>query len=131
MKAALDYAYRITTVCETYAREILRPKFGMGFDGLLRERASDLVAVPNGIDTTLWDPTQDELIARNYDHTNFRGKQICKRDLQKTFGLPIDPFAPVMAMGSRLTSRKMADLALNAVTALLNTHPRLQIAVLG
>ena len=36
MKAALDYADRITTVCETYAREILRPKFGMGFDGLLR-----------------------------------------------------------------------------------------------
>lgn len=131
MKAALNYADRISTVSNTYAREILTPKFGAGFDGLLREREADLVAVPNGIDTEAWDPVQDELIVRNFDVSDLRGKQVCKRELQKTFGLPVDTFAPVMAMGSRLTSQKMADVALDAFPALLATHPRLQIAVLG
>jgi len=131
MKAALTYADRISTVSETYAREILTPKYGAGFDGLLRERQCDLVAVPNGIDTSSWDPTQDELIARNYDHEDLRGKLICKRDLQKTFGLPLDIFAPVMAMGSRLTTQKMVDVAIEAFPILLAAHPRLQIAILG
>ncbi|MDB5814686.1 MAG: glycogen synthase [Rhodocyclales bacterium] len=131
MKAALNYADRITTVSNSYAREILTPKFGSGFDGLLRQRQNDLVAVPNGIDTLTWDPTVDPLIARNYDQEDLRGKQVCKRDLQKTFGLPFDPFAPVMAMGSRLTTQKMADVAIEAMPVLLAAHPRLQIAILG
>ncbi len=131
MKAALNYADRITTVSNTYAREILTPKFGSGFDGLLRERERDLVAVPNGINTDAWDPSIDTLIARTYDHEDLRGKQLCKRALQKTFGLPCDLFAPVMAMGSRLTGQKMADVAIEAIPALLATHPRLQIAILG
>jgi starch synthase len=131
MKAALNYADRITTVSNTYAREILTPKFGMGFDGLLRERQQDLVAVPNGIDTVAWDPAADPLIARNYDLDDLRGKQACKRELQKTFGLPFDPFAPVMAMGSRLTTQKMADVVIEAMPTLLASHPRLQVAILG
>ncbi|MEC5387858.1 glycogen synthase GlgA [Uliginosibacterium sp. H3] len=131
MKAALNYADRISTVSDTYAQEILTPEFGAGFDGMLRQRVRDLVAVPNGIDTECWNPAEDELIARNFSQDDLRGKHACKRELQKTFGLPFDPFAPLLAMGSRLTGQKMADVAIEAFPALLAAHPRLQIAVLG
>ncbi len=39
LKAGLYYASQVTTVSETYAREIQTPEMGCGLDGLLRVRA--------------------------------------------------------------------------------------------
>jgi starch synthase len=47
------------------------------------------------------------------------------------FGLPVDPFAPLMAIGSRMTGQKLADVVLDALPRLLERHPRLQLAVIG
>ena len=49
----------ITTVSPTYAREILQPEYGFGFDGILRTRAKDLVGILNGIDVDVWNPATD------------------------------------------------------------------------
>src|SRR3569833_1634185 len=38
----------------------------------------------------------------------------CKRNLQTLFGLPIDPFAPILALVSRITHQMLADVALEA-----------------
>lgn len=131
LKAGLRYADRITTVSETYSREILTPKFGHGLDGLLNYRKEDLSAIPNGIDADIWDPELDPFLTSHFCAMDMRGKIRNKLELQQLFGLTTDPEAPLLVMGSRLTSQKMADLAVDAFPRLLDAHPRLQIAVLG
>ena len=131
MKAGILCADRITAVSDTYAAEILTPRFGHGLDGVLNARSHALVAIPNGVDTEVWNPSLDTLTARPFSIADMAGKAACKRDLQKQFGLPVEPFAPLLALGSRMTHQKMADVALDALPRLLQRHERLQVVVLG
>ena len=71
------------------------------------------------------------LIARHFSVGNMKGKSHCKRDLQKLFGLPQDPFAPVIGLGSRMSHQKMADVVIEALPGLLERHARAQVVVLG
>ena len=131
LKAGIRYADRISTVSHTYASEILTPRFGHGMDGLLNARRTDLRAIRNGVDTDTWNPASDPLIARQFSPQDIRGKSWCKRELQSLFGLPIDPFAPVLAVGSRITHQKMADVTLVSLPAVLQCFPRAQAVILG
>ncbi|GAB3550111.1 glycogen synthase GlgA [Noviherbaspirillum agri] len=131
LKAGLRFADRISTVSATYAREILTPRFGHGMEGLLNERRSDLLAIRNGVDIGTWNPESDALIARQFSLDDMRGKPHCKRELQLLFNLPPDPFAPVLAVGSRITHQKMADVAQASLPEVLQQYPRAQCAVLG
>jgi starch synthase len=132
MKAGIAHADRVTTVSHTYAREILTPAFGCGLDGLLRERAADLIAIPNGIDTVLWDPARDpHLGPLRYTAADLANKRLCKTVLQREFGLAADPQASLVVMGSRLTDQKMADVAAEALPRALDAHPDMQVAILG
>lgn len=131
IKAGILFADRISTVSDSYAKEILTPHFGHGMDGLLKARKENLFAIRNGVDADTWNPSDDSLIARTFSFADMRGKSGCKRDLQALFGLPIDPFAPILAIGSRITHQKMADVALAALPAVLKSYPRAQLAVLG
>jgi starch synthase len=131
MKAGVVHADQVATVSETYAREILTPRFGHLMEGVLQAAAAKLSGIVNGIDMDAWNPQADPLIARNYGFDDMRGKHACKRELQQMFGLPADPFVPVLALGSRMTSQKMADVAVAAIPTLLEQHPRLQVSVIG
>ncbi len=131
MKAGLRYADRLTTVSATYAREILTPDFGNGLEGVLCQRTHELKAIPNGIDAEIWDPSIDPFLPEHFSALDMRGKVRNKLEMQRAFGLPTDPEAPVLAMGSRLTAQKMADVAVEIFPRLLAAHPRLQVAVLG
>lgn len=131
MKAGIVHADSVTTVSETYAREILTPRFGHLMEGVLQSCADKLIGVTNGIDEKTWNPATDPLIARNYSFDDMRGKHACKRALQQMFGLPADPFAPLVAIGSRMTGQKLADVVVEAIPQLLDRHARLQIAVIG
>lgn len=131
MKAGLRFADRITTVSRTYAREILTPAFGMGLEGVLQERRGDIVAIPNGFDADIWNPALDPLLPDTYSETDMRGKATCKRELQETFGLIADPESQLIVSGSRLTTQKMADVAVTALPRVLDAHPGVQVAVLG
>jgi starch synthase len=131
MKAGIVHADRVTTVSERYAREILTPHFGHGLEGVLQAQAGKLSGIVNGIDMASWNPAADPLIARPYSVDDTAGKQACKRELQQMFGLTRDPFAPLVAIGSRLTEQKLADVVVRALPTLLERHPRLQFAILG
>jgi starch synthase len=131
MKAGIVHSDRVTTVSETYAREILTPRFGHLMEGVLQAHQNKLSGVVNGIDEDTWNPATDTTIERNYSFDDMRGKHACKRTLQRMFGLPVDPFAPLMAIGSRMTGQKLADVVLDALPRLLDKHPRLQLAVIG
>ncbi|MGZ3159226.1 MAG: glycogen synthase GlgA, partial [Burkholderiaceae bacterium] len=131
LKGGIKYADRISTVSRSYANESLTPRFGHGMDGLLNTRKSDLVAIQNGVDYDVWNPENDSLIAHHFTLSDMHGKAICKRNLQQLFGLPMDPLAPVLAIGSRITHQKMADVALVALPEILHRYPRAHVVVLG
>lgn len=132
MKAGIRYADRVTTVSRRYAREILTPEFGCGLDGTLRERAGDLLAIANGIDTQLWNPTRDpHLGPLRYGVADLANKRLCKAAVQHEYGLQEDPQAVLLIMCSRLTGQKMADVAAQSLPRALDAHPGLQVAVLG
>ncbi|MFM0222589.1 glycogen synthase GlgA [Paraburkholderia dipogonis] len=131
MKAGIVHSDRVTTVSQRYAREILTPHFGHGMEGVLQAQAGKLSGIVNGIDTAAWNPATDKQIARPYSVDDTAGKQACKRELQQDFGLTRDPFAPLVAIGSRLTEQKLADVVVHTLPALLERHPRLQFAILG
>lgn len=132
LKAGIRYADLITVVSRNYAQEILTAKFGCGLEGVLAERRSDMVSIPNGIDTALWNPEADDYLrGREFGVDNLANKAACKRELQQAFGLEQRADATVMAMGSRLTSQKMADVAVEAIPIALDKHPQLQACVIG
>jgi starch synthase len=131
LKAGIAYSNCITTVSNKYAEEILTERFGNGLDGALCKRQQALRAIPNGVDSHAWNPSTDKLIKANFSVDNMIGKALCKRELQKIYGLPTQPFVPLMAVGSRITHQKMADVLLAAIPSILDKNPLAQLVVLG
>jgi len=125
LKTGLVTADRITTVSPTYAREILTPEFGMGLQGVLRERRADLTGILNGIDTAAWDPQTDPNIT---PYNQARGKAPNRAALLTEFGLP-EGNGPLCIVISRLTEQKGLDLLLAALPGLTDRGGRL--ALLG
>lgn len=129
MKAALVHAKRINTVSPTYAREICTAEFGWGLDGLLRDRASELSGILNGVDYSVWDPAIDQALPQTYDIDDLEGKKACKLKLQTELGLAHRARAPLFAVVGRLTSQKGMVLVLGALPALLAAGG--QLVVIG
>jgi starch synthase len=50
LKTGVLYADAVTTVSETYAREIQTPEFGNGMEAVLKERKGTVVGIVNGVD---------------------------------------------------------------------------------
>ena len=111
MKGAIMTADRVTTVSETYAQELHYSYFAHGMETCLGYRGADFSGILNGIDTTVFNPAQDKLLAQPYDADTMReGKATCKAALQREVGLAIRPDAPVLAMVTRLAGHKGIDL---------------------
>jgi starch synthase len=129
LKAGIVASDRVTTVSPTYARELMLPEFGMGFEGLLQARKADLVGILNGIDLDIWDPSNDPAIVEGYTPRTLKRKTINRAALEKRFNLNSNPDAPLFCVISRLTSQKGLDLLLQALPTLVARGARL--ALLG
>lgn len=112
LKAGINFCDRITTVSPTYAREILMPAHGFGFDGILRSRREDLVGILNGIDVDQWDPARDPYLPEPYDAERLSGKAAAKAKLLDAYGFGPDPTGrtPVVGMIARMVDQKGLDL---------------------
>jgi starch synthase len=132
LKAGIVLSDTVTTVSPTYAREILEPEYGFGFDGILRGRASDLVGILNGIDTDVWNPQSDPHLPHRFGRSSLAKKKNVKRALLEASGLPADETAlgrPLIGIVTRLTQQKGCDLYAGAGPRLLETDA--SWAVLG
>jgi starch synthase len=129
LKAGLVFADTITTVSPTYAREMRTPDYGFGLDGVLQRRAKDLVGILNGVDYAVWNPSSDPFLIHNFSSDDLAGKQACKADLQRIFGLSAKPDTPLLAIVSRLASQKGLDLVEAVLDQLLQRD--LQFVLLG
>ncbi|MBA2251487.1 MAG: glycogen synthase GlgA [Nitrospirales bacterium] len=128
LKSGLVYADYLSTVSQTYSREIQTPEFGFGLDGLIRERQDRLIGVVNGIDTDVWDPATDTHLPVQYSALDLSGKRECKRALQRELKLPVKD-VPLLAVVSRLTAQKGLDLVMEIVPELMSLD--VQLVLLG
>jgi starch synthase len=106
MKGGILFSDRVTTVSPRYAKEIQTPEFGCGLDGVIQTRADDLVGLLNGVDNSVWNPAIDALLPARYSPVNMAGKQICRAELLRRFGLNADFKGPIFGMVCRLTEQK-------------------------
>jgi starch synthase len=126
LKAGLIASDIITTVSDTYAREVLTPEYGFGLDGVLRKRSSDLYGVINGIDMQEWNPHDDASIAAQYDASHPAGKAACKEHLVRECSLNAgEKNAPVVSMIGRLSAQKGIDIFSEAADEIVSLGARL------
>ncbi len=111
MKGAIETADLVTTVSETYARELMYPYYAHGLDGILANNSWKLTGITNGIDTNTFNPETDKALPAHYNVETFiEGKAAVKAALQKEVGLPVKPDVPLMVMVTRLAGHKGLDL---------------------
>ena len=111
MKGAIETADLVTTVSETYAKELMYPYYAHGLDSILSNAAWKLTGITNGIDVGVFNPETDPALPAHYNADTFTvGKAACKAALQQEVGLPVKPDVPLMVMVTRLAGHKGLDL---------------------
>jgi starch synthase len=121
LKGGLQHADLLTTVSETYAKEIqTTDEFGCGLEGVLRDSKDKLFGVVNGVDYDIWSPDQDDLISHNYSVETMAEKQLNKRQLLKLAGFGSEYVErPLIGIISRLADQKGFDLIAEIAADLL------------
>ena len=131
MKGAIETADLVTTVSETYARELMYPYYAHGLDGILANAAWKLTGITNGIDTNTFNPDADPALPAHYNAETFEvGKAAVKAALQEEVGLPVKPDVPLMVMVTRLAGHKGLDLLCYTARRLL-WEEDCQLLILG
>ena len=136
LETGILYASWLSTVSETYAREIQYPEYGVGLDRLLVARAYRLVGIVNGVDVDEWSPDRDSLIPDRYSAKDLSGKARCTEALLDQFGLVIDSDLAsqerpmVVGIVSRLTAQKGFELLPDVLPAYIE-QDRIRVVALG
>ena len=131
MKGAIVSADLVTTVSETYARELMYPYYAHGLDGILTDSAWKLTGITNGIDTGVFNPETDKALPAHYNADTFvEGKAAVKAALQQEVGLPVKADSPLMVMVTRLAGHKGLDLLCYCARQLL-LEEDCQLLILG
>lgn len=130
MKGGIEASNAVTTVSETYAGEILDPFYSYGLEGILSGRRYKLSGVVNGIDQSVYDPTADKRLFKQYGVGGYaKGKAANKKALCEMINLSYDENRPLVAMVTRLTEQKGMDLVSAVIDDIMRAD--IQMVVLG
>ena len=130
LKGGITYSNKVTTVSNTYAWEIQTEEYGEGLAEHLRYHNNKILGIVNGIDTDIWNPATDKLLATDYDEKSaIKNKKINKKALQESLGLDVDEHKMVIGLISRLTNQKGLDLVNDVIPGIMDEHT--QVVVLG
>jgi len=121
MKGAILYSDLITTVSESYAKEIQTKEYGFGLEKELALRSNSIYGILNGIDYDVWNPIIDRFIWKKYGLNSLENKLINKIKLLDLAGFPKSN-TPVIGMVTRLTSQKGLDLLIEILDELMNLN---------
>ena len=89
------------TVSNTYAWEIQTDEYGEGIADHLRYHNNKILGIVNGIDTDIWNPATDKLLAADYDEMSvIKNKKVNKKALQESLGLDVDEHTQVVVLGT-------------------------------
>jgi starch synthase len=129
-KSAIQLADAITTVSETYAREIQTTDFGFGLQDVLQRRKENLYGILNGVDYQEWCPESDPYTyGIHYTADDMSGKRRIKSKLRKDYGLPDTDDVPLIGMTTRFVEQKGIDLITACAERILQLDT--QMIVLG
>ncbi|MBR3873388.1 MAG: glycogen/starch synthase [Clostridia bacterium] len=110
MKGAMLMADAVSTVSATYARELHRPEFGAGLQGVADIIGRRMRGILNGIDMDLYDPMKDKRLPYAFSVVDMAGKAKCKQHIQREFGLLEEPKWPLLSVVARLVEQKGIEL---------------------
>lgn len=130
VKGAILSCDALTTVSQTYAKEICYPYFAHGLSHVINDHSFKLSGIINGIDMDGNDPATDKNLPANYDaKTSAQGKASCKAQLQKQLGLPVREDVPLIGLVSRLVGHKGLDIMCDAMDEIMSRD--VQFVILG
>ena len=130
VKGAIETSDCVTTVSESYAKELEDAAFAHGLQDMIRKNNWKIRGILNGIDAEGYNPATDTAIAHNFTSTDFSGKVQDKLELQRLAGLREDAGVPVIAIISRLVAHKGLDLITKAMENIVR-NCEVQLVVLG
>jgi starch synthase len=132
LKRGILYSDAVNTVSQTHAVEVLTPEYAEGLENVLQSSREKLTGILNGLDVQKFNPATDTRIKRNYSSRSFqKAREENKKELQKIFGLSLDPTRPLLAFCGRLTKQKGLDLILDVLPPLLSERPDVQVILVG
>ena len=134
----LKNADYVATVSATYAEELMQRTAthpGLGFLSTIKKKK--IFALPNGIDTAIWNPGTSPYVIHRYDrNTVFEQKKKAKTEIQELLNMPVSEM-PLVMMMARLTEQKGINIiaslweeeeaAMKNIEELLNTGVQLVI----
>jgi len=129
MKGGIVFSDVVTTVSNTYAREIQTPFYEEGLGGLLSSKAEKLYGIINGIDYELYNPKLDKKIFHNYDLQSIKQKVKNKLRFQEELCFTVDEDIPMVGIVTSLVNQKGLDLIIDKLQELLSLD--IQIVLLG
>ena len=130
VKGAIETSDCVTTVSESYAKELEDAAFAHGLQDMIRKNNWKTRGILNGIDAEGYNPATDTAIAHNFTSGDFSGKLQDKLELQRLAGLREDAHIPVIAIISRLVAHKGLDLITQAMENIVR-NCEVQLVVLG
>ncbi len=128
-KGAIVCCDKLTTVSPNYAEEIKTEYFSCGLHHIIQMYSGKVCGIINGIDTSLYDPSSDKSIEKNFDISSISAKVENKLALQRELGLPENRDVPMVAMVSRLASHKGFDLVRRVADDIMESD--IQLVLLG
>jgi starch synthase len=131
LKGGIISADALTTVSETYAREILTPAGGHRLDGVLLSRPVPPLGILNGVDYSVYNPAADPAIPQRYDADDPSNKGSCKSALLAELGLEIAPERPLFMTIGRVVEQKGVDALAEALPRVLKQDLSFLIAGTG
>ena len=118
LKTGIMSADKINTVSKTHAQELINDHTGFGGIGAIIDwcRHYDFSGIVNGLDTELWDPRTDKLLARHYSIEDYRALLESMRTSLVRFSRPSLVFPLRKALkesliSSRIWKNTMQDLS--------------------
>lgn len=129
LKGAMETSDIISTVSESYAKEIFDDYYAHGLASIINRNAPKVRGILNGIDIDLYNPETDKALFENYSIDNIQNKYVNKSNLQLMSRLPQDENIPIVAIISRLVKHKGFDLIINGIEELLKE--KVQFLILG
>ncbi|MFC3651443.1 glycogen synthase GlgA [Dyella humi] len=119
----------LTTVSESYAKQIIEPVHGCGLDALLRKRSLEgrLIGIVNGIDPS-WDPQHDPALITPFTIGQWDRRRENTRHLREEMGLR-EQNGPLFAVISRMVQQKGVDLICEAAPQIIAAGG--QLALIG
>ena len=124
----LRTCWQLTTVSPTYMEEMQYNSNGL--EALFAHERPKSIGIINGIDTDVWNPRTDPMIAENFDRRSYKkGTTANKTALCSQLGL--NPEMPVFSFIGRFVAEKGADMLPDLLDRFLGSQDSANFIILG